>query len=106
MGDPDFFDSFVGLYVGQLSVTKVVSSDGKPKLRWKVEMPWKWPTYAELFAKYGDHHAQNFPIPNARVFIQGPKYCLRMDDGLGGHLETLGLAKSFLVYSDWEEPMP
>lgn len=45
-------------------------------------------------------------MPNARSLIQGPDCCLRMDDGLGGHLSVIGIAKPFLVYSEWDEALP
>ena len=35
--------------------------------------------------------------------LLGKKYCLRMDDGLGGYLVDLGIAKPFLVCSEWTE---
>ena len=105
MGDPKYFDALVGLYYGRLQVVPRVGERDSLMLSWRAEVPWTWPTYAEIFQKYGDYHAQSFPLPNARSLIQGPKYCLRMDDGLGGHLSTVGLAKPFLVYSDWEETL-
>lgn len=105
MGDPDHFDAFVGLYYGRLQVTLRSIEGDSIILSWRAEVPWTWPTYAELFQKYGDHHAQSFPLPNARSVLQGQKYCLYMDDGLGGHLSKIGLAKPFLAYSEWEETL-
>jgi hypothetical protein len=29
-----------------------------------------------------------------------------MDDGLGGYLATIGIAKPFLAYAEWEETGP
>jgi hypothetical protein len=105
MGDPKYFDAYVGLYYGRLHVSPRKVERDSLVLSWRAEVPWSWPTYAELFQKYGDYHAQSFPIPNARSVLQGPKYCLRMDDGLGGHLSTIGIAKPFLAYSEWEETL-
>jgi hypothetical protein len=105
MGDPKNFDAFVGLYYGRLQVTPRMVEPDLIVLSWRAEVPWTWPSYAELFQKYGDHHAQSFPLPNARSLLQGPDYCLYMDDGLGGHLSTIGLAKPFLAYSEWEETL-
>jgi len=106
MGDPNYFDAQVGLYFGSLHVSPRVIGGDTLVLSWRGEVPWSWPTYAELFQKYGDYHAQSFPLPNARSLLQGPMYYLFIDDGLGGHLSTIGLAKPFLVYSEWEETLP
>jgi hypothetical protein len=105
MADPDFFESFVGLYYGKLIAHPRRLDNGRILLNWRAEMPWQWPTYESLKAKQGNYHAQSFPLPNARSILQGPKYSLYMDDGLGEHLARLGLAKPFLVYSEWEEQM-
>jgi hypothetical protein len=105
MGDPMFFDSFVGLYYGRVFAKPVRTADRKLTLRWRAECPWEWPSYASLFEKYGEHHAQCFPLPNALSMVLGPQYCLEIDDGLGGHLVTLGIAKPFLVWSEWTEEM-
>ncbi len=105
MGDPRYFDSFVGLYDGHIQVTPRMVEADLIVLSWRAEVPWTWPSYAELFQKYGDHHAQSFPLPNARSLLQGPDFCLWMDDGLGGHLSTIALAKPFLAYSEWEETL-
>jgi len=102
MGDPTFFDSYVGLYFGRLVVHPRLLSDGMV-LHWRAEMPWQWPSYQSLRAEYGDGHAQCFPLPNLRSLLQGSQHGLTMDDGLGEHLVQLGLAKPFLVYSEWEE---
>ena len=66
-------------------------------------MPWQWPSYESLYEKYGDYHAQCFPLPNARSVRQGSRYYLWMDDGLGEHLAQIGLAKPFLAWSAWDE---
>lgn len=101
MGDPDFFESFVGLYYGKISVRPSVSPDGTLTLQWRADLPWKWPSYHTPAGEH-DPHAK-FPLPNARSLLQGSRYCLRMDDGLGQQLEELGLAKPFQVYSVWQE---
>jgi hypothetical protein len=105
MGDPHCFDSFVGLYFGILRVRVGEVRQDSVALTWRAEVPWTWPTYQEIFQKYGDYHAQSFPLPNARSVIQGSEHCLRVDDGLGGHLSTIGLAKPFLAYSEWGETL-
>ena len=103
MGDPEFPDARVGLYLGRVVVHPHVAKEGTVALQWRAEVPWKWPSYAALHDKFGDYHAQCFPIPNARSWLQGSEYCLRIDDGLGGYLAESGLAKPFLVYSEWDE---
>ncbi|MEO0514793.1 MAG: hypothetical protein AAF086_05795 [Planctomycetota bacterium] len=103
MGDPNHLDAVASLYFGTLIVKPYVNDEGEPILAWRAEIPWVWPTYDELFEKYGDHHAQNFGLPNLRSMLFGPEYMLRVDDGLGGHLPKLGLAKPFLAYAEWEE---
>jgi len=103
MGDPEFPDAHVGLYFGRVIARPHVTKEGTLALQWRAEAPWTWPSYASLHDKYGNYHAQCFPIPNARSWLQGSRYSLRMDDGLGGYLAEIGLAKPFLVYSEWEE---
>lgn len=104
MGEPDLFDSSVGLYFGQIILRPRVEADGTLLLHWRAELPWQWPSYASLHEKYGDHHAQCFPLPNARSILQGPAYLLWLDDGLGEHLVQIGLARPFLAWSEWDEP--
>lgn len=104
MGDPANLDAAASLYFGKLTAKPYVNERGESRLAWRVDIPWVWPTYDELFEQYGDHHAQNFALPNLRSILFGPEYMLRVDDGLGGHLPTLGLAKPFLAYAEWDEP--
>ncbi|MDB6130160.1 MAG: hypothetical protein JWM04_1267, partial [Verrucomicrobiales bacterium] len=106
LGDPAYFDSFVGLYFGQVKVSVVRSEKDFIVLKWRGEVPWEWPSYSSIYKKYGRYHAQSFPLPNARSLLQGPKYLLLMDDGLGGYLAEIGLAKPFLVFAEWEEKVP
>jgi hypothetical protein len=105
MGDPEFFESAVGLYYGRLIVSPRVRDDGTVLLRWRAEVPWEWPSYEYLRAKYGDPHAESFPLPNARSLLQGPEHCLYIDNGLGEYLVRLGLAEPFLAYSEWDGEM-
>ncbi len=106
MGDPAFFESYVGLYYGTLTAAPALQKDGTVLVQWRADMPWQWPSYESLLKKHGNYHAQCFSLPNVRGILQGPEYCLRMDDGLGEYLAQLGLAKPFLVYSQWREQMP
>jgi hypothetical protein len=103
MGEAELFDSSVGLYVGRISVQPHVLDDNRLLLHWRADMPWQWPSYESLYEKYGDYHAQCFPLPNARSILQGSKYCLWMDDGLGEHLAQIGLAEPFLAWAAWDE---
>jgi hypothetical protein len=103
MGDPEFFESFVGLYLGTISVRPTKTESGELSLHWRAELPWKWPTYDSLAKAHGDPRSQRFPLPNARSILAGSEYCLWMDDGLGQQLEVLGLAKPFLVCAEWDE---
>ena len=106
MADPEFFESLTGLYYGRLIAKPRRLQDGTLAIRWRAEVPWRWPTYEYLRRTYGSYHAWCFPLPNARSLLFGAEYCLRIDDGLGEHLVKLGLAKPFLVYSEWEEKLP
>jgi hypothetical protein len=103
MGEPEFFDSSAGLYFGRISVRPHIVDDDRLILRWRAELPWQWPSYQSLHDKYGDYHAQCFPLPNARSLLQGPKYSLWVDDGLGEYLAQIGLAEPFLAWSEWDE---
>ncbi|MBN1137645.1 MAG: hypothetical protein JXM73_13745 [Anaerolineae bacterium] len=103
MGDPELLDSSVGLYFGRISVRPHLLNNKRLLLHWRADMPWQWPSYESLHDKYGDHHAQCFPLPNARSVLQGPRYYLWMDDGLGEQLAQIGLAEPFLVWSEWDE---
>ncbi len=105
MGDPTYFDSLVGLYFGRIRAHLSGAKQDAAVLSWRAEVPWTWPTYEELFKKYGDHHAQCFSLPNARSVLGGSEHRLRVDDGLGGHLSAIGLAKAFLVFADWKETL-
>jgi hypothetical protein len=103
MGEPELFDSSAGLYFGRISVRPRLLDDDRLLLRWRAELPWQWPSYQSLYDKYGDYHAQCFPLPNARSLLQGPNYHLWIDDGLGEHLAQIGLAQPFLAWSEWDE---
>lgn len=103
MADPAVPDSIAGLYFGRLTVRTQATPDGEIALRWRAEVPWVWPDYETVRERYGGYKAREFALPNAHSFLWGRKYSLTMDDGLGAHLEVLGLAKRFLVYAEWDE---
>ncbi len=107
MGDPEFFESYVGLYYGTLTAAPALQKDGTVLVQWRADMPWQWPSYESLLKKYGNYHAQCFSLPNMRSVLPGQEYkSLRVEDGLGEYLAQIGLAKPFLVYSQWQEQMP
>jgi hypothetical protein len=95
-------DSVFGLYHGKLHVTQQKRADAC-SLRWRAEVPWVWPSYASLRKKYGTPHGESFPIPNLKSLLFGREHSLFVDNGLGYHLEEVGLAKSFLAFSEWSE---
>jgi hypothetical protein len=66
-------------------------------------VPWGWPSYASLKTKYGDAHAESFPLPNLKSALFGREHSLVVDNGLGEYLVQLGLAKPFLAFSEWDE---
>jgi hypothetical protein len=105
MGDPTYFDSFVGLYFGRIRAHLSGAQQDPAVLSWRAEVPWTWPTYEEIFKKFGDYHAQSFSLPNARSVLEGREHRLRIDDGLGGRLSAIGLAKPFLVFAEWKETL-
>lgn len=104
MPDSSKIDSIFGLYYGSLQVTQQPGPSGECGLRWRAEVPWVWPSYASIQQKYGTPHAESFPLPNLQALLFGQDRSLFVDNGLGHHLEELGLAKSFLAFSEWTEP--
>lgn len=103
MADRSCMDSLIGLYWGKVTLRPERSNSGKFVLNWRFELPWKWPAYESLKKKYGSYHAENFPIPNVRSIIQGGRFSLHIDNGLGEYLSRLGLAKPFLAFSELNE---
>lgn len=103
MGGKTPLDSAFALYFGTLSAEKVGG-----KVRYKVKMPWKWPTYRRIKQRYGSYEKEIFPIPNllsvlTNTFQLGSAQPLYLPNALGGELERVGLAKSFNVTSEWSE---
>ena len=99
---PDFsnIDSVFGLYYGHL-IAKPERINGNLQIHWRAEVPWEWPSYAALTAKYDDPHAESFPITNASCLIKGIDGAIFIDNGLGEHITHLGIAKSFTVFAEW-----
>ena len=62
-----------------------------------------WPSYASLQKKYGNPHAESFPLPNLKTVLLGRQHALFVDNGLGHQLEELGLARSFLAFAEWSD---
>ena len=92
-------DSILGLYRGDLKVTAVPMKNGACKLQWRADMPWKWPTFDELYAKHGCYTCrERFPLPNLKSLItKNKKQVFRVSNGLGGELER---AKGIYVEED------
>lgn len=103
MPDRSRADSVYGLYHGRVGLTRTCAAAGACRLRWRAEVPWVWPSYSSLAQKYGDPHAESFPLPNFASALLGPQHALYVDNGLGEHLTRLGLARSFLAYAEWDE---
>jgi hypothetical protein len=103
MPDPTSIDSVFGLYHGRLMLTRHRDASGQCVDRWRAEVPWVWPSYRSLRDKYGDPHAESFPLPNALSILRGRQHALFVDNGLGHHLEQVGLAKSFLAFAEWSD---
>jgi hypothetical protein len=93
-------DSVFGLYFGTVNVEPRPMDDGKLELRWRAEVPWEWPSYGSLEKKYGDPHAESFPLPSLLSPLVGMLY---VDNGLGEYLVQLGLAEPFVAYAEWDE---
>lgn len=102
MPDSSNIDSVFGLYYGHI-VAEPIRIQGTIQIHWRAEVPWEWPSYESLKEKYGDYHAESFPIPNASCLVRGIDGAIFIDNGLGEYLTKIGLAKSFLVYSEWIE---
>jgi hypothetical protein len=103
MPDASKLDSVFGLYHGTLHLTQTALPGQGCQRELRAEVPWVWPAYAELRRKYGTPHAESFPLPSLRSLFLGPKHALFVENGLGEYLEQIGLAKSFLAFSEWRE---
>jgi len=103
MPDSSNIDSIFGLYFGRLQVTEQAAPNGQCTLHFRAEVPWVWPSYSSIQQKYGDAHAESFPLPSLSSVIFGPEHALFVDNGLGQELEELGLAKSFLAFAEWTD---
>jgi hypothetical protein len=103
MPDKRHLDSHFGLYHGTLRLEAEPAADGRCALSWHAEVPWTWPSYAELTARRGHPRAERFPIPNLRSVLFGGKHALLVGNGLGAHLARLGLAKPFIAQAEWRE---
>ena len=97
-------DSIFGLYHGRVFLKILEKDVDEITLGWRAEVPWIWPSYESLFRKHNEYHAECFAIPNLRM-LAGKKYALYIDNGLGEYLTQIGLAKSFLVFAEWEESL-
>jgi hypothetical protein len=103
MPDGSKLDSVFGLYHGTVHAVAGRRPDGSCRLQFRAEVPWVWPDYPSLTRKYGDPHAESFPLPSLRSLVFGESQSLFVDNGLGHYLEEVKLAQSFLAYAEWSE---
>ena len=103
MPDRGHLDSFYGLYWGTLAVESRREDSGACVLTWTAEVPWTWPSYAGLEARRGDPRTEVHRLPNLQSVLWGKDHALRIGNGLGAHLVTLGLARPFVARARWEE---
>ena len=94
MPHPSSPDSIFGLYYGTLQArTHREGSDCE--INWRAEVPWIWPSYADIEKKKGTPHGERFPLPSFRSVLLGIDHSLYVDNGLGRYIEDHGLAKRF-----------
>ncbi len=105
MPDASKLDSLTGLYWGTVEARPRVLADGTRVVHFRAEVPWEWPSYESLRRRYGTPHAETFLVPNLRSMLGGPAYALHIENGLGEHLVHLGLAKPFVAWAEWDEPL-
>ncbi len=103
MPDASKLDSVTGLYWGTVEGSVRVQPDGTKVAHYRAEVPWEWPSYESLRNRYGTPHAETFVLPNARTLLGGP--ALHIENGLGEYLVRLGLAKPFVAWAEWDEPL-
>ena len=101
MGHGYPLDAHFALYWGTIS-GQVEAAGSKKYIKWSVDMPWKWPTNADIKKTYGTYQKEIFPFPNLLSFMSlGPKMWL--PNALGGELEKQGLARAFDIITTWQE---
>ena len=107
MTDRSHWDSHVGLYYGTIQVTSARDKKGRCQLQWYAQVPWKWPTYADLNLRIDNFsNRKRFLVPTIRgIATKNNTYNLYVSDGLGAHLVDLDLAKTFLSYAKWKETL-
>ena len=103
MPESSDLDTHYGLYWGTLEVTSAAQPDGQCTLTWTARVPWVWPSFQSLLGPQGARRRENSAIPNMKSLIVGAEHRLVIDNALGGHLVTLGLAKPFTSEASWEE---
>jgi hypothetical protein len=103
MPDPSCLDSLFGLYYGRLILRREVRPDGRVQFHWRAEVPWEWPSYESQTTESKNPHAKTSRIPDILAFLGNHNSGLLIDDGLGEYLVRLGLAKPFLLFSEWTE---
>jgi hypothetical protein len=67
------------------------------------QVPWVWPSFADLTSPDGKRRTENNVISNVLSLTFGREHGLKIDNALGGHLVAMGLAKPFTAEATWEE---
>jgi len=101
MGHSTPLDAHFALYFGTIK-GELVAENNKKFIQWTADMPWKWPTYADIKKTYGTFYKEIFPLPNA-LSLLGLGQQMWLPNALGGELEKRGLAKSFDIKTIWTE---
>lgn len=105
MPDKSVPDSIYALYYGKIYLYPTTNKEGLVNMLWRANLPWYWPKYDYLKEKFDDYKAHRFSIPNLRSIFINKRHALRVDDGLGEYLVTLGIARPFLAYSTWKNKL-
>ena len=102
MPHPSSPDSIFGLYYGTLQA-RTHREGFDCEVHWRAEVPWIWPSYADIKKKTGTPHGESFPLPSFRSVLLGINHSLFVDNGLGRYIEDHGIAKRFVAYGEWTE---
>ena len=103
MGHATPLDAHFALYFGTIKGELVAETD-KKFIQWTADMPWRWPTYADIKKTYGTFYKEIFPLPNV-LSLLGLGQQMWLPNALGGELEKQGLARSFDIKTSWNESL-
>ena len=101
MGHATPLDAHFALYFGTIKGELVAGTD-KKFIQWTADMPWRWPTYADIKKTYGTFYKEIFPLPNV-LSLLGLGQQMWLPNALGGELEKQGIARSFDIKIIWTE---